>query len=195
VAVDLLSTNVLTTDLHRYSIAEYHQLVASGGFSEDTHVELLEGWIVDMSPRSPAHENALGWLIDWLVANLHHVRYAFRVTGSVTIGASEPEPDISVFDRRPPTNEHPTHARLVIEVALTSADHDLRIKPRIYALAVDEYWVVDLERRVVVIHRDPAGGAYQTVFEVPAGQSPEPLAVAIAPLDTAALFSAAHPSS
>jgi hypothetical protein len=46
---------------------------------------------------------------------------------------------------------------------------------------------------VVVIHRDPADGAYQTVLEVPAGESPEPRAVAIAPLATAELFSAAYP--
>jgi Uma2 family endonuclease len=184
VAVDLLPTN-----LHRHSIAEYHRMVASGGFSEDSHVELLEGWIVDMSPRSPAHENALRWLIGWMIANLDHGRYELMVTGSLTTADSEPEPDIAVLDRRPPTNEHPKHARLVIEVALSSRDHDLRVKPRVYAPAVDEYWVVDLD------HRDPAGGAYQTVLEVPAGASPEPVAVKIAPLATAELFSAAYPPS
>ena len=169
-------------------------MIESGGLSEDTRVELIDGWVVDMSPRSPEHENTILWLIRWLRRNLAD-ELDFLVTGSLTLGNSEPEPDVAILERRPPALEHPSRALLVIEVALTSRDRDLRTKPTIYAPAVAEYWVVDLERRCVVVHRDPAGDGYRDVTVAPRGETIAPRAVTIAELDTDALFAAAFAES
>lgn len=186
-----MSALVRPEEIHRLSIEEYHQLIESGGLDESTRVELIDGLVVDMSPRSPQHENAIQWLIDWLVRNLDHERLQFRIAGSLTLGNSEPEPDVAVLDRTPPKMAHPSHARLVIEVAVSSRDRDLRTKPAIYAAYVDEYWVIDLERRCLVIHRDPSDGAYREVQVLPGAAAPEPQAVPIAPLDADELFAAA----
>ena len=59
---------------------------------------------------------------------------------------------------------------------------------RIYAGAVDEYWVVDLERQELVVHRDDASGQYLRVDRVARGGQAKPTALAMAPLDTDALF-------
>ena len=79
----------------------------------------------------------------------------------------------------------------MIEVALSSKKRDLNVKPAVYADAVSEYWVVDLERRCVVVHRDPAAGAYRDVSVVPAGEDLSAGSVDIGRLPTGELFAAA----
>lgn len=190
-----MSALVQPSEIHRVSIDEYHQMIESGGLAEDTRVELIDGWVVDMSPRSPEHENAIRWLIRWMVQNLDVSRYDLMVTGSLTLGNSEPEPDVAVIDRAPPTLAHPSSALLVIEVALTSRDRDLRTKPTVYGPYVTEYWVVDLERRGVVVHRNPVDGAYRDVTVVPRGDTVAPTSLALAGLDTDELFAAAFAES
>jgi len=182
---------VSPAELHRLSIEEYHQLVASGGFDEGSRIELIDGLLVDMSPRSPQHEIAIRWLIDWMFDHLDRSKYQLMITGSLTIGTSEPEPDVAVIDRPAPAGEHPKRARLVIEVAVSSRDRDLLTKPRIYATAVDEYWVVDLERRCVVVHRDPGADGYASVVSVPSGEPVQARSIDLGVLAPGELFAAA----
>jgi Uma2 family endonuclease len=151
-----------TDQLHRYSVDEYEELVLKGAF-EDQRVELIEGLILDMSPRSPAHENAIEWLIRWLTNNIDQDRYSVRVASPIRISNSEPEPDLAVVDCDRPRDCHPLSAHLVIEVALSSRERDLAIKPRVYAATVTEYWVLDLERRQMVVHRQPAAIGYRRI--------------------------------
>src|SRR5487761_1267107 len=111
-----------TSQLHRYSVDEYEQLVGSGAF-EAERVELIDGLVLDMSPRSDRHENAVEWLHNrWLVRSLDFDRYSIRVCGSVRLVTSEPEPDIAVVDSEVRRRGHPRQAHLVIEVALSSRD-------------------------------------------------------------------------
>jgi Uma2 family endonuclease len=186
-----VSALVQAPELHRLSIEQYHRLVASGGFDEDVRIELIDGLIVDMSPKTPQHENAVRWLVDWLIGHLDHARYQLMISAPLTIGASEPEPDVAIIERAAPRLEHPSHALLVIEVALSSKDRDLLAKPAVYASAVSEYWVVDVQQRRVVVHRDPADGAYQAIESIPAGPSLRAHAVALGDLPTDELFAAA----
>jgi len=186
-----VAIDVSPTELHRLSIDEYHQLIASGGLDEDARVELIDGLLLDMSPRNPQHEQAIRWLIDWLIDCLDRSEYQLMITGSLTIGTSEPEPDVAVINRRAPTGEHPKHARLVIEVAVSSQERDLATKPRIYAPAVDEYWVVDLEQRCVVVHRDPGPDGYGSVISIPSGEPVEARSIELGVLPSGELFAAA----
>ncbi len=50
------------SDVHRLSADEYHRMIESGGLDEDTRIELIDGLILDMSPKSPAHENVIAFL-------------------------------------------------------------------------------------------------------------------------------------
>jgi hypothetical protein len=34
----------------RYSLDEYHQLIEAGAFDDSMRAELIDGWLVDMSP-------------------------------------------------------------------------------------------------------------------------------------------------
>lgn len=159
----LAGVSALAVDqVHRYSVAQYERLVELGAFA-GVRVELLDGLVLDMSPKTPAHENVLEWLREWLDARLDRSRLRLRVCAPLRLPDGEPEPDLAVCDRGQPRDRHPSSALLVIEVALSSVDRDLTIKPDRYAAAAAEYWVVNLAERHVVIHRAPAAGRYRSL--------------------------------
>jgi Uma2 family endonuclease len=175
--------------LHRYSIDQYHQLIESGGLAEDTHVELIDGLLVDMSPKTREHEETIAWLAERLYRGLDVARFAAKVHGALTLERSEPEPDLFVARRDGPRPYHYGTAELVIEVSVSSLRHDLLIKSGVYARAgVSEYWVVDVEGERVVRHLDPAGETYRRVDELRAGDT---LATLGLTLDVRELFAAA----
>jgi Uma2 family endonuclease len=69
---------------------------------------------------------------------------------------------------------------LVIEVSVSSLRRDLVRKPSLYAASgVDEYWVIDLDGRRVVIHRDPGSDGYADVAEVHTGAELVPAGLGI----------------
>jgi Uma2 family endonuclease len=179
----------LTDQLHRYSVDEYEELVLKGAF-EDQRVELVDGLILDMSPKSPAHEHAVRWLTEWLLDHVDRGRYQVSVCGPLRLAASEPEPDLAVIDRDTPRDRHPTEAHLVIEVALSSRERDLTIKSRLYAPAVAEYWVLNLECRQIVVHRDPAEQGYRDISSHGGDALLQARYVELAPLPVAELLAA-----
>jgi Uma2 family endonuclease len=170
-------------DVHRLTADEYHLMVESGGFNEDTRVELIDGLLVDMSPKTREHENVIAWLGEWLFDRVDRARFQVRVTAALSLGDSEPEPDLIVIDRGVHRPYHPATAALVIEVAVSSLRRDLSVKPRLYARAgVPVYWVIDLDGGRAVVHSEPAGDAYERVEVVTELTAPhlelEPIAVA-----------------
>jgi Uma2 family endonuclease len=157
-------------ELYRYSLDDYHRLVEAGGFGEDERVELLDGLLVTMSPKSPRHERAVRWLARWLFDAVDGERYDIGVNSPLTLSTSEPEPDLAVFERGVPSPHHPATAALVVEVAGSSLSRDLGIKAALYAAAgVPEYWVVDLDGGRLLVHRDPSRERYLERVAVGAG--------------------------
>jgi Uma2 family endonuclease len=149
--------------VHRLSVEEYRRLVQAEVFDEDARLELIDGLLLDMSPKTPAHENAVEWLNGWLSANAPG-GWSVRVASPLSLAASEPEPDLALIAPETPRPFHPSTAALVIEVAASSLRRDLERKPAVYAGAgVPEYWVVDLSARRIVVHRDPQGGSYTSI--------------------------------
>jgi Uma2 family endonuclease len=180
------------TPIHRFSLEEYHRLIESGAFDEDTRMELIDGLLVDMSPKSPAHENAIAWLLRLLVRSLDLDRFEVRVSAALTTGNSEPEPDIMVIELDAPRPYHPGTAALIIEVAVSSQKRDLRHKPPIYAGAgVPDYWVVDLDAGRVVVHGSPQDGAYERTEIVGAGGELVASRLELPPISVAELLASA----
>jgi Uma2 family endonuclease len=172
------------------SLEEYHRRIEAGDFDDAPNVELIEGVLVEMSPKSLEHEQAIMWLAERLFLNVDLARFAVSVHGAITLERSEPEPDLLVFERGGPRPYHTGTAALVIEVSVSSLRHDLVVKRRLYAQAgVNEYWVVDVEGRCVVRHREPDGLDYRDVDEV--RDTLVASAVELPPLDLRELFEAA----
>jgi len=140
------------------------RMVEAGILPEDEKIELLDGVLYKMTK---------GELHDAIVGNLAHtlrgaVPKGYHVREEKSNHADErsiPEPDIAVclggiFDYTP---NHPPLEKLalVVEVTHTTRKADYILKLAKYAVAgIPFYWIIDVDRRRVLVHRDPetAGG-------------------------------------
>ena len=145
--------------VHRVSLEHYHRM-GELGLVNEKH-ELIYGYILDKMSESPNHE----WISQTLMMMLIKAvadTLTVRPERPLSIGDSEPEPDISVVKGKASDwrNSHPTTAELVIEVAITSLDLDLE-KANLYAAAgVPEYWIVRPADEEIDIFREPIAGRY-----------------------------------
>lgn len=154
----------------RFTVDEYHRMLASGVFKDGDPFELLGGWIVPKISRNPPHDLTLG-LIDDMLKPFLPAMWVVRLPCAITTGDSEPEPDLAVVLglRRRYTTAHPTPADigLLIEVAETTLADDRGRKLQIYARAlIPAYWIVNLVDRQIEAYSDPiaigAGAIYRT---------------------------------
>ncbi len=158
-------------ELYRMSLDDYHRLIDAGAFEDFPNCELIDGVLVRKDVKSREHENAIEWLLRWLMNNVDQECFSVRVASSLTLEGSEPEPDLSVIPRTAPRPYHPATAALAIEVSWSSLRRDLNRKAELYAEAgVDEYWVFDVHARRVVVHRKPREGSYGEVRQLRSGE-------------------------
>jgi len=150
---------------HRITVEEYHRMAEAGVFGPEPRLELLEGVLIDKMTKNPPHILAT----DLLEEPLHRLLprgsgYCISMGNPVTIEDrdGEPEPDAMILrgNLRDYTGRRraPADVALVIEVASTSYAFDRSSKWVAYAVAcVPVYWIVDLGRRRLEIHSEPAG--------------------------------------
>lgn len=175
--------------LHRLSVDDVYRMLESGVLSEDTPVELLEGVLVDVSPKSPEHTGVLTLLDEWLlplrVAGQHRVRIEQPL--AVPDPTSLPEPDVAVVQRTDDLSGHPTTALLVVEIS--SRATDTTVKPALYAAAgVPDYWVIDVANRRIEVRREPVEGEYRRMEILGADRQIAPLELDVEPVAIAALL-------
>jgi Uma2 family endonuclease len=138
-----------------------------------------------MVPIGPEHVAATHSLYDRL-RRVFGKGYVVRMQAPLSLGDSEPQPDLAVVAGSPSDflHAHPTHAVLVVEVAQSSLPYDREVKSSLYARAgIPDYWVLDLENRREEVYRDPAessdapfGYAYRTRFVLSPRDTVAPLA-------------------
>jgi Uma2 family endonuclease len=156
---DLLELPAIRKQVELLSVDDYHRIGELGILSEK--VELLRGIIVRKMAKSPLHEFVAQSLMMLLLAQVPPA-FAVRPERPLTLQSSEPEPDISIVRGQPAdwSAMHPTHAELVIEIAITSILVDQE-KADIYAQGgIPEYWLVRPEDRVVDVYRQPTPDGY-----------------------------------
>ena len=79
--------------------------------------------------------------------------------------------------------KHPTTAELIVEIADSSLFEDTTTKAEVYATGgIPDYWVLDVENRLLLIFRDPAplpegGSAYRTCLKLKESDGATPLAL------------------
>jgi Uma2 family endonuclease len=178
----------------RFTREAYWRLIKSGFFGSKPRIELLDGEILMMSPIGPWHGALVARLNRFFIKNLPDSIACNPQLPIVIEDHSEPEPDVALVHRRDDDyqHEHPSPADilLLVEVAQSSLTVDLGKKLRVYAAAgVPEYWVVDVAKRVIIVHRDPAGGAFRQVETFAAGSKIAPISAPDCQLDLSWLFS------
>jgi Uma2 family endonuclease len=140
--------------------AEYDRLVELGCF-EDERIELLEGLLVAMSPPAAPHSFAINKLT-MLFAQAIGTRAIVQVQNPLAVSdSSKPQPDLALLRDEDYSREHATWAFLVVEVSDSSLRKDRLVKAALYARArIPEYWIVNLDDRVLEVYRDPRDGIY-----------------------------------
>jgi hypothetical protein len=155
--------------IHRFSVEQYHQLIAIGILTKDDRVELLEGWIVKKMSQNPPHRASVERVMRRLARVLPD-DWNLSCQGPITLSDSEPEPDLAIarggegtYDDRHPG---PEDIAVLIEVADTSLADDRRYKGELYAREkIAEFWLIDLVNRKIEVGTRPRGDKYQKVVE------------------------------
>jgi len=156
----------------------------ASGLWDQQQLELVDGELINKMGKNRPHSNALAALHEWL----RQVFGAEYVSQEVPIDVApednptnEPQPDLIVLTRPYwdflETNPQPSDLRLVVEISHSTLGFDLTQKAGLYARAgIVEYWVLDVDARRIVVHRDPQNGLYRSVKVYNARESVAPLA-------------------
>lgn len=184
----------MSVQAKRWTREEYDRMVDLGLLAPDSHVQLIEGEILEMAPPGAPHSTAVGLVQDALEAAFAGANFQVRVQQPVRIGTdSEPEPDVAVVKgRRLDYLEiHPgaDDVALAVEVADTSIDLDRRRKARLYARAgIPEYWIVALPERILEVFTGPGAAGYERHVVLQPGDAVIPTAKADVKIDVASLL-------
>ncbi len=157
-------------------------LVQSGAIDPQRY-ELLEGELVEKVSKIHPHVRALLLLCNWLrevfgpvcVVQEPSIHLAPRDTPY-----SDPEPDALVLSHpydKFVDKANPEDIVLVVEVSDTSLAVDLTRKAALYArAAIQDYWVLDVNGRRIIVHREPRDGVYQSITAFADDEPVNPLA-------------------
>jgi Uma2 family endonuclease len=145
----------------RFTRSEVYEMLNAGLFAGQ-RFELIDGDLIDKMGQNPPHANAIELCMALLteIFGIKQVRVQLPIEASpADRERSEPEPDLAVLAARKPdfAHRHPNgyELALVIEVADTTLRHDALRKRDLYARAgVPEYWVLDLNGRRLIVHRE-----------------------------------------
>jgi Uma2 family endonuclease len=169
---------------HRLDVETYGRMVDAGAL-EGERVELLEGWLLDMSPQSPRHAEVVVDLTRHLASA--HARLRVQMPFEV-LPDSVPEPDLALVEGRSP-DHHPRSALLVVEVAVTSHACDRGLKARLYARAgVPTYWLIDVPGEAVEVRTGPGPDGYRSCHIYRVGALVHSPAPGVADLDVGSLL-------
>ena len=160
-------------------------LIRMGGLGllpPEGRFELLDGVIYQLMPPGPFHSYLVG-VISGIVERLVAAAGAcVREEKPIRLNATyDPQPDVAVVrgpkqtyrDRYP----EPHEVLLVIEVVLSSLDHDRDLKlPAYGAAGIPECWLVNVREKSVEVYRDPGPAGYRLRRICGAGETIELLA-------------------
>jgi Uma2 family endonuclease len=144
---------------HRFSVEQYHRMIAAGILTENDRVQLIDGYVVAMTPIGPPHSFVARKLTK-LLSVLIPDTWEIRIQQPITLSTSEPEPDVVVargtiedFKTRHPG---PSEVALAVEVTDSSLAFDRGSKAGIYAHdGIAQCWIVCLAERTVEVDRSP----------------------------------------
>lgn len=172
---------------------EDYALLAAGGYLDTLgKTELIDGLVYAVSPQYRQHGFIKDELAYRLRRKLEEIGSAVHVATEQSVAIrpyDEPQPDIVLTSE--PRGEGPipvTSVALMVEISWSTLDIDLQSKARLYASAsVPEYWVVDVNARVIHQLWSPADDSYTERHEVAFGERLLAATIPVLEIDTAEL--------
>ncbi len=80
---------------HRFTVEQYHEMIAAGILTENDRVQLLEGVIAEMTPIGAGHSYAVTAIMQAFFELLPQ-GWQVLVQQPIALATSEPEPDLMV---------------------------------------------------------------------------------------------------
>ena len=155
----------------RFTKAEYLRMIERGVFEgRKRRVFLFRGELIEMASMGWQHWHGVQRTNAWAIKSLGK---ALSVACQLPTDAPEdsvPEPDVAVYLttevlRRP----YPNRAELFIEVADSSLKFDREMAHE-YAVTAREYWILDVNARVLYVYRNPhadPAGMFGVAYDPP----------------------------
>ena len=172
----MTAQDVLTTP-HRAKlrVADFLLLAEAGAFADYARTELIEGeiWVVNSVHRRHARVHAqLTAEIGAALKAIGSPLTFYTAPSTELSDDSLPEPDIAIGEVSDAKIFPGPAMRIAIEVSDSTLDIDLGRKARLYARhGVPEYWVVDVEARVIHQMWGPQSDRYAERRAITFGQT------------------------
>lgn len=162
-----------------FTVDDVRRMIDAGVLGEDERIELIEGELVMMAAKGYAHEVIKSAVAEAIVrAKPDDFMVGFEMSIQLSNNTIV-EPDIAVFPKRLLLKSSTNFVQLAagslslaIEVAASSLSYDKGLKSQLYARhGVQEFWVIDANKRVTWIHTGPQGEGWSSVVERDANAS------------------------
>ncbi|MBI4902289.1 MAG: Uma2 family endonuclease [Acidobacteria bacterium] len=180
---------------HKLWTREEREVLEKSGLVDPRRYELLEGELVEKMPKNILHVRSMVLLMKWLISLFDAECIAQESPIDVSPEdnpTSEPVPDAIVLTQsiRTVTSQiRASQLQIVFEVSDSSLAIDLGSKAKLYARGnIPEYWVLDVDKRRVIIHRRPVNGEYRSIEVFAERESVATLARPDSPVEAAELF-------
>jgi Uma2 family endonuclease len=151
----------------KLNVDEYRRMGEAGILQEDDRVELITGELIEMAPIGSLHAGIGGLLMEWLGYPTAGLAIAWAQNPIHLNNYSEPQPDFALLrfrqDRYKTALPTAQDVLLVVEIADKSLCYDRDTKTPLYARhGIPEYWIVNIPKQCIEIHRqpDPVHGVY-----------------------------------
>lgn len=155
---------ISTPEKARLRVEDFLLLDQSGAFADYTKTELIEGEIYVMNAQHSRHARIKTLLAVELNIALRAIGSDLEAWCGPSTRVSDqslPEPDVVLTSHRGEGVVPLESVALIVEVSDTTLSIDMGRKLRIYAEAgVPEYWVVDVEGRVIHQMWGPSGEGF-----------------------------------
>jgi Uma2 family endonuclease len=154
-------------DRRSFTVAEILRMQDAGIVSEDENFELIEGEIVPMQAKTHIHE-LIKSALNLTIARVLPDHLWLGVESTIYLNANTfVEPDLVVYPRGIKLEEvKGSDILLAIEVAAAILAYDRGLKARLYTShGVNEFWVIDAERRRTYLHSGPTPAGWRTIVE------------------------------
>ena len=151
---------------HKLDGRDYERMVDAGILGKHDRVELIDGEILDMAPIGQSHGSMVAALNQAVVLACHGRAIVFTQNFLWLDRWNVPQPDFAVFRFRPNfyaegSHPGPADTLLAVKAADSSLRYDREVKlPLCAGAGIPEYWIVDLQQRVVDVYWRPEGGRY-----------------------------------